>query len=172
MSSASEMWLSAENTSVPAGSPVSTGAPGRRSFGAPTPSTGYVMVPGIYCLPCRLPGKLLRIRSNGQRTLANLLRRRTNCRPDRREDEGMVSSTFDFVVVGSGGGGLTAAVAAADAGASVLVVEKQSLLGGSTCMSGGMAWVPDNPVMRAAGVHDSYGDAMAHFETVVGDVGP
>src|SRR3954451_13304563 len=35
-----------------------------------------------------------------------------------------------------------------------------------------MAWIPDNPVMRAAGVHDSYGDAMAHFETVVGDVGP
>src|SRR3954469_12268963 len=84
----------------------------------------------------------------------------------------MASSTVDVVVVGSGGGGLTAAVAAADAGASVLVVEKQSLLGGSTCMSGGMAWIPDNPVMRAAGVHDSCGDAMAHFEAVVGDVGP
>src|SRR4051794_19825328 len=84
----------------------------------------------------------------------------------------MTSSTFDVVIVGSGGGGLTAALAAAEAGASVLVVEKQSLLGGSTCMSGGMAWVPDNPVMRAAGVHDSYGDAMAHFEVVVGDVGP
>ena len=81
-------------------------------------------------------------------------------------------TAFDVVVVGSGGGGLTAALAAADAGASVLVVEKQSLLGGSTCMSGGMAWVPDNPVMRAAGVHDSYDDAMAHFDAVVGDVGP
>src|SRR3954451_13072323 len=83
----------------------------------------------------------------------------------------MTSSTVDFVVVGSGGGGLTAAVAAAHAGASVVVVEKQSLLGGSTCMSGGMAWIPDNPVMRAAGVHDSDGDAMAHFENTVGDVG-
>src|SRR3954454_23473011 len=81
-------------------------------------------------------------------------------------------STVDVVVVGSGGGGLTAALAAADSGASVLVVEKQSLLGGATGMSGGMAWIPDNPVMRAAGVPDSYGDAMAHFETVVGDVGP
>src|SRR3954469_21845226 len=84
----------------------------------------------------------------------------------------MASSTVDFVVVGSGGGGLTAALAAADTGASVLVVEKQALLGGSTAMSGGMAWVPDNPVMRAAGVRDSYEDAMAHFEEVVGDVGP
>src|SRR3954464_15046388 len=81
-------------------------------------------------------------------------------------------STVDVVVVGSGGGGLTAALAAADAGASGLVAEKQPLLGGSTAMSGGMAWVPDNPVMRAAGVSDSYGDAMAHFEAVVGDVGP
>src|SRR3954454_15324214 len=84
----------------------------------------------------------------------------------------MTSSTVDFVVVGSGGGGLTAALAAADTGASVLVVEKQSLLGGSTAMSGGMAWIPDNPIMRAAGVSDSYGDAMAHFEAVVGEVGP
>jgi 3-oxosteroid 1-dehydrogenase len=81
-------------------------------------------------------------------------------------------STVDFVVVGSGGGGLTAALAAADAGASVLVVEKQALIGGSTAMSGGMAWVPNNPVMRAAGVPDSYEDAMAHFEEVVGHVGP
>src|SRR3954469_18600467 len=84
----------------------------------------------------------------------------------------MASSTVDVVVVGSGGGGLTAALAAADSGASVLVVEKQSLIGGSTGMSGGMAWVPDNPVMRAAGVPDSFEDAMAHFEAVVGDVGP
>src|SRR3954464_11470997 len=81
-------------------------------------------------------------------------------------------STVDVVVVGSGGGGLTAALAAADAGASVLVAEKQPLIGGSTAMSGGMAWVPDNPVMRAAGVPDSYEDAMAHFEEVVGNVGP
>src|SRR4051812_29039919 len=81
-------------------------------------------------------------------------------------------STVDFVVVGSGGGGLVGALAAADAGASVLVLEKQALIGGSTAMSGGMAWIPNNGVMRAAGVQDSYEDAMAHFEAVVGDVGP
>ena len=39
-------------------------------------------------------------------------------------------------------------------------------------MSGGIVWVPNNPVMRADGVPDSYEDAMAHFEAVVGDVGP
>lgn len=78
----------------------------------------------------------------------------------------------DFVIAGSGGGGLVAALAAKDAGAEVLVLEKQALIGGSTCMSGGIFWVPNNPLMRAAGVADSYEDAMAHFETVVGDVGP
>ncbi|HVW80276.1 MAG TPA: FAD-binding protein [Mycobacteriales bacterium] len=81
-------------------------------------------------------------------------------------------ASFDFVAVGSGGGGLVGALAAADAGASALVVEKQSLVGGSTAMSGGMAWVPNNAVMKRAGVSDSYEDGMAYFDAVVGDVGP
>jgi len=81
-------------------------------------------------------------------------------------------TTVDLVIVGSGGGGMVAALTAADAGASALVLEKQELVGGSTAMSGGILWVPDNPVMRADGVPDSYEDALAHFEAVVGDVGP
>ena len=61
-------------------------------------------------------------------------------------------TTVDLVIVGSGGGGMVAALAADDAGASALVLEKQELIGGSTCMSGGIAWVPNNPVMGADGV--------------------
>jgi 3-oxosteroid 1-dehydrogenase len=80
-------------------------------------------------------------------------------------------STVDVVMVGSGGGGMVGALAAAAQGASALVLEKQSLIGGSTAMSGGIVWVPNNPVMQSVGVHDSYEDAMIHFETVVGDVG-
>jgi 3-oxosteroid 1-dehydrogenase len=81
-------------------------------------------------------------------------------------------TTVDFVIAGSGGGGMVAALAGHDAGAEVLVLEKQALVGGSTCMSGGIFWVPDNPLMRADGTPDSYDDAMAHFDAVVGDVGP
>ncbi len=80
--------------------------------------------------------------------------------------------TVDFVIAGSGGGGLVAALAAADAGLEVLLLEKQALIGGSTCMSGGIFWIPNNPLLKAEGVADSYEDAMAHFEAVVGDVGP
>ena len=60
--------------------------------------------------------------------------------------------TVDVVIVGSGGGGMVAALTAAEAGASALVLEKQDRLGGSTAMSGGIVWVPNNPVMRAEGV--------------------
>jgi 3-oxosteroid 1-dehydrogenase len=81
-------------------------------------------------------------------------------------------SDFDVVIVGSGGGAMVAALAAAESGATVLVVEKQERVGGSTAMSGGIVWIPNNPVMRAEGETDSYEDALAHFEAVVGDVGP
>jgi 3-oxosteroid 1-dehydrogenase len=81
-------------------------------------------------------------------------------------------SAVDVVIVGSGGGGLVGALASTAHGASALVLEKQGLIGGSTAMSGGIVWVPNSPVMQSVGVPDSYEDAMLHFETVVGDVGP
>ena len=61
----------------------------------------------------------------------------------------------DAVVVG-GGTGLVGAIAAAQTGAeSVLVLEKRAGVGGNTAMSGGVAWVPNNHAMRAAGIADS-----------------
>ncbi|SQD96755.1 3-oxosteroid 1-dehydrogenase [Parafrankia sp. Ea1.12] len=77
----------------------------------------------------------------------------------------------DVVVVGSGGG-LCGAVAAAASGLDTLVIEKQPMIGGSTAMSGGVLWLPDNPLMQADGVPDSLEDALAYFDSVVGDVGP
>lgn len=62
---------------------------------------------------------------------------------------------YDLVVVGSGGGGMVAALTAADAGLSVLIVEKGSKFGGSTSMSGGGIWIPNNPTLRAKGHDDS-----------------
>ncbi|MDD5712535.1 MAG: FAD-dependent oxidoreductase, partial [Smithellaceae bacterium] len=72
----------------------------------------------------------------------------------------------DVLVVGSGGGGMTAALAAADAGASVLVVEKSSMYGGSTAMSGGAIWIPNNHLMKAARAQDSPEEAFTYLKSI------
>jgi 3-oxosteroid 1-dehydrogenase len=79
--------------------------------------------------------------------------------------------SVDLLIAGSGGGGMVAALAAVDAGIEPLVVEKQDLIGGATGMSGGMVWLPNNPLMRAEGVADSHEDGLAYFDDVVGDIG-
>ncbi len=79
--------------------------------------------------------------------------------------------TVDLLVVGSGGGALMAALTAAVAGRKVLVIEKLSVLGGSTAYSGGAIWIPNNAPMREAGLGDTEDDAWKYFDALIGDVG-
>lgn len=81
-------------------------------------------------------------------------------------------SSKSVVVVGSGAAALTAALAAKEAGLEPLVVERMDTIGGSSGMSGGGMWVPNNPLMLQAGVPDSYEQARLYMDTVIGDVGP
>lgn len=76
------------------------------------------------------------------------------------------------VVVGSGAAAMTAALAAREAGLNVLVVESMDKIGGSSGMSGGGMWIPNNPLMLKAGVPDSYEQARLYMDTVIGEVGP
>lgn len=62
---------------------------------------------------------------------------------------------FDFVVVGSGGGGMTAALTACDSGMTAVILEKGAMYGGSTGISGGGIWIPNNPTLKAKGHNDS-----------------
>ena len=80
--------------------------------------------------------------------------------------------SVDLVIAGSGGGGMVAGLAVVDCGLEPLIVEKQSLVGGSTGLSGGIVWLPNNPLMRADGITDSHEDGLAYLADVVGDVGP
>src|SRR5262249_15024852 len=80
--------------------------------------------------------------------------------------------SVDLVIAGSAGGGLVAAIAAIDEGIEPLVLEKREIVGGSTGLSGGIFWLPNNPLMRAEGIADSHEDGLAYLEAVVGDVGP
>src|ERR1700737_369838 len=61
---------------------------------------------------------------------------------------------WDVIIVGSGASGLTAAVRAAQAQLKVLVLEKADHYGGTTALSGGGIWIPNNPQAVAAGVVD------------------
>lgn len=77
--------------------------------------------------------------------------------------------TTDVLVVGSGGGGMTAALVAKDQGSSVLVIEKGAVYGGSTAMSGGAIWAPNNHRMKEAGISDSAEEALAYLKAITGN---
>ncbi len=62
----------------------------------------------------------------------------------------MTEQTCDVLVVGSGSGGLSTAITARQAGLEVIVVEKEAVFGGTTAFSGGVLWIPGNPLCPAA----------------------
>ncbi|MGI5508482.1 FAD-dependent oxidoreductase [Streptomyces sp. CA-106131] len=70
---------------------------------------------------------------------------------------------YDVVVLGTGAAGLTAALAAASEGASVAVYEKSEEVGGTTALSGGIVWAPNNPYAAEAAVADSREAALTYL---------
>jgi 3-oxosteroid 1-dehydrogenase len=76
---------------------------------------------------------------------------------------------FDVVVIGSGAAGLTAALTASAAGASVLILEKSDLIGGTSAMSGAGTWIPCNRLAREAGLSDSREEALMYLRAASPD---
>jgi len=74
--------------------------------------------------------------------------------------------SHDFVIVGSGGGAMCAALAAKERGRSPLIIEKMDKVGGSTALSGGVLWIPNNSLMQRAGRADSYEKGRTYLESV------
>ncbi|MEI4507422.1 FAD-binding protein [Sphingopyxis sp. CCNWLW253] len=77
----------------------------------------------------------------------------------------------DFVIVGSGGGSMAAALYLDSIGKKALILEKTDKFGGSTAMSGGVLWVPNNHLLARDGIEDSHEAARTYMDATVGDDG-
>ncbi|GAA4670219.1 FAD-dependent oxidoreductase [Gordonia humi] len=71
--------------------------------------------------------------------------------------------TVDVVVIGGGGAGLAAAVSAAEAGASVLLFESETELGGSTQLSAGLFTAAGTSVQKGVGIDDTAEKFFQHY---------
>lgn len=76
--------------------------------------------------------------------------------------------TVDMLVIGSGAAGLSAAVTAAQGGATVLVAEKASTLGGTSAWSGGWLWIPRNPLAKEEGFDEPPEAPLAYLQHEMG----
>lgn len=70
---------------------------------------------------------------------------------------------FDIVVLGAGASGMMAALSAHENGSSVGIFEKQSLIGGTAGISGGIIWAPMNSHMKKAGIDDDRSKSIEYF---------
>lgn len=75
----------------------------------------------------------------------------------------------DLLVIGSGAGGMAAAVTAKLHGLDVLIVEKESVYGGTTARSGGWLWIPANPLAAREGMSDSKEAARTYLQHEAGN---
>jgi 3-oxosteroid 1-dehydrogenase len=72
----------------------------------------------------------------------------------------------DVIVLGSGGAGLSAALSAGLGGADVLVLERAPVFGGTTAISGGGMWMPNNPFEVVAEAKDSPEEVMTYLRAM------
>ena len=81
----------------------------------------------------------------------------------------MGMTAYDLIIVGSGAGALVAAVTAKAAGLQPLLIEKTELIGGSTALSGGILWLPNNPLMAREGIADSRAESITSLANFTRD---
>jgi fumarate reductase flavoprotein subunit len=70
----------------------------------------------------------------------------------------------DIVVIGGGGAGMAAALTAVQNGAkNVILLEKESALGGTSATAGGVMWGAETHIQQAAGIKASRDEAFQEF---------
>jgi 3-oxosteroid 1-dehydrogenase len=83
-----------------------------------------------------------------------------------------VPDQYDVVIVGSGAGGLSAGITAKLRGMNPLLIEKTDKVGGSSALSGGVLWLPNNPLMAREGIRDSSEAGLRYLANFVDDGDP
>lgn len=78
----------------------------------------------------------------------------------------------EYLVVGTGAAGMSAAITAKKNGLDTLLIESTDKWGGTTGVSGGGLWVPNNPLMKREHVADSIEEAYQYMKSSIGNVGP
>lgn len=78
-------------------------------------------------------------------------------------------ASYDVIAVGSGAAGFSVGITAKLNGLSPLIIEKTSFYGGSTALSGGGVWIPNNHYLKAANVSDSDEEAITYMNELIGE---
>ena len=88
---------------------------------------------------------------------------------DLRSTNRQWDEEYDVVVLGAGTAGLTAAIVSAIEGKRTLLIEKSNQIGGTSALSSGSAWIPNNAYQRRCGSTDDAKAALAYLNALVGD---
>src|SRR3954454_19126666 len=78
----------------------------------------------------------------------------------------------DFLVAGTGVAGMSAAIVASRNGLNTILIESTDRWGGTTAISGGGLWAPNNPLMVAGRADDSVEAALEYMQRTIGAPGP
>ncbi len=92
---------------------------------------------------------------------------RTSDIADRASTPAGWDEEYDVVVLGAGAGGMTAALVSAIQGMRTLLIERSDHVGGTTALSSGSVWIPDNPQQRRLGITGDAGAALQYLDALV-----
>lgn len=79
-----------------------------------------------------------------------------------------MQNDFDIIIIGGGGAGLAAGIMARQAGATVMVLEADTVLGGATALSAAVMYACNTSVQRARGIADTPDAMFRYMMTLAG----